>query len=77
MGTRYIVRKKGLFGTIYVSSPTYGLYPSTSNNRKDAYPFGNIDKAEKIARKIFADVIEVDYEEDETNQKEKKCEEEG
>ena len=57
--TKYIVRKKGWFGTLYVASPTYDLYPSTTRNVEGAYKFCNVEKAEKIARKLMGEVIEI------------------
>lgn len=64
MGTRYIVKRKGLFGTLYIASPSYTLYPSTTTERNRAYRFGSFEKAEKIAQKIFGEVIEIEYKEE-------------
>ena len=60
---RYIVEKKGLFGTLYIDTPMYNVYPSTTRDIKRAYQFEDYEKAVKIARKIFADVIEVEQDE--------------
>ena len=52
--------KKGIFGTLYVDSPTYRTYPSTTRKIEDAYKFNNLDKAEKIAKSFFGDVVELE-----------------
>lgn len=57
---RYIVEKKGIFGTLYIDTPTYNVYPSTTRDISRAFQFKDYDKAVKVARKIFADVIEVE-----------------
>lgn len=56
---RYIIEKRGLFGTLYIDTPTYSVYPSTTRDINRAFQFKDYDKAVKVARKIFADVIEI------------------
>lgn len=57
---RYIIKKKGLFGTLYIDTPAYNVYPSTTRDINKAFQFKDYDKAVKVARKIFADVIEIE-----------------
>lgn len=61
---KYIVRKKGLFGTIYVASANYGLYPSTTSREEYAYQFLSEKKAIKVAEKLWGEVVPIDDEKD-------------
>lgn len=65
---RYIIEKKGLFGTLYVDTPMYSLYQSTTSYKESAYVFRNLEQAEKVARKIRGTIVDLD---DEDSQKEK------
>lgn len=56
----YIVRKKGIFGTLYIDTPTYNFYPSTTREIKRAFKFKDYDKATSFARKLFGEVVEVE-----------------
>lgn len=60
---RYIIEKKGIFGTLYIDTPTYSIYPSTTRDINKAFKFKDYDKAVKVARKIFADVVEIEEDE--------------
>lgn len=59
---RYIVEKKGLFGTLYVDSAIYSLYQSTTTHKESAYVFSDKEKAEKIAKKLWGTVIDLNEE---------------
>ena len=59
---RYIVERKGIFGTLYADSPRYALYPSTTSKREYAYIYTDIEKAQQIARKFMGTVINLDEE---------------
>lgn len=61
---KYIVMKKGIFGTLYVDSPLYRSYPTTTRKIEDAYEFSDLNKAEKIARSFFGEVIELENDEE-------------
>lgn len=65
---KYIVEKKGLFGTLYVASFSYGTFPVTTRNKESAYKFSNPDKAEKFARKLWGEVIEINDSEDDSKE---------
>ncbi len=58
----YIVRKKGIFGTLYIDTPAYNFYPSTTREIERAFKFKDYEKATTFARKLFGEVVEVEEE---------------
>lgn len=56
---KYIVQKKGLFGTLYVETGNYNKYQSTVKDINKAMKFDTLAEAKRAAKAIKGDIIEV------------------
>lgn len=56
---KYIVYKKGLFGTLYVSGANYDRYQSTTKEKEKAYKFTRLKEAQKAQKSINGEIEEL------------------
>ena len=57
--SKFIVEKKGVFGSVYPDTGLYLKHPTTTKDKNNAYKFSNLKDAQKVANKLKGEVIEI------------------
>ena len=47
--SKFIVEKKGVFGTVYPDTGLYLKHPTTTKDKNNVYKFSNLKDAQKVA----------------------------